>query len=31
MCFSAAASFVTAGITGVVGIAALTRAREPRE
>ena len=31
MCFSASASFVTAGITGVLGIAALTRVREPRE
>ena len=31
MCFSASASFVTAGITGVIGIAALTRVREPRE
>ncbi len=31
MCFSAPASFVTAGITGVVGIAALVRVREPRE
>jgi hypothetical protein len=31
MCFSATASFVTAGITGAVGIAALSRARTPRE
>ena len=31
MCFSATASFVTAGITGAAGIAALSRAREPRE
>jgi hypothetical protein len=30
MCFSATASFVTAGITGVIGIVSLTRAR-PRE
>lgn len=31
MCFSAPASFVTAGITGVIGIAALVRVRAPRE
>ena len=31
MCFSATASFVAAGITAAVGIAALSRAREPRE
>ena len=31
MCFSATASFVTAGITGAVGIVALSRARGPRE
>ena len=31
MCFSATASFVTAGITGAAGIAALSRARTPRE
>lgn len=31
MCFSAAASFVTAVITGIVGVTALTRVREPRE
>jgi hypothetical protein len=31
MCFSAPASFVTAGITGVIGVAALTRVRAPRE
>lgn len=31
MCFSAPASFVTAGVTGVIGIAALTRVRGPRE
>lgn len=31
VCFSAPASFVTAGITGVVGIVALTRVNEPRE
>ena len=31
MCFSAPASFVTAGITGAIGIGALTRANEPRE
>lgn len=29
MCFSATASFVTAGVTGVIGVAALIRAREP--
>jgi hypothetical protein len=31
MCFSATASFVTAGVTGAVGVAALARAQEPRE
>ncbi len=31
MCFSATASFVTAGITGAVGILALTRIHSPRE
>ena len=31
MCFSATASFVTAAITGAVGITALNRARSPRE
>ena len=31
MCFSATASFVTAGITSAVGIVTLTRARGPRE
>lgn len=31
MCFSAPASFVTAGITGAVGVVALTRINEPRE
>jgi hypothetical protein len=31
MCFSAAASFVTAGVTGTIGIVSLTRAKEPRE
>ena len=31
MCFSASASFVTAGITGAIGIVALTRVKEPRE
>ena len=31
MCFSAPASFVTAGITGAIGIVALTRIDEPRE
>ena len=31
MCFSAPASFVTAGITGAIGIVALTRVNEPRE
>lgn len=31
MCFSAPASFVTAGITGAIGIVALTRVKEPRE
>ena len=30
MCFSAPASFVTAGITGAIGIVALTRVNEPR-
>ena len=31
MCFSAQASFVTAGITGAIGIVALTRINESRE
>jgi uncharacterized protein DUF6629 len=31
MCFSASASFVTAGITGVIGVVALTRVNGPRE
>jgi hypothetical protein len=31
MCFSAPASFVTAGITGTIGIVALSRVSEPRE
>src|SRR5689334_7720600 len=31
MCFSATASFVTAGITGAIGIVALTRVKGPRE
>lgn len=31
MCFSATASFVTAGVTGAIGIAALARAQGPRE
>ncbi len=31
MCFSAVASFVTAGVTGAIGIASLTRVNEPRE
>lgn len=31
MCFSALASFTTAGFTGVLGIASLARARGPRE
>jgi hypothetical protein len=31
MCFSAAASFVTAGVTGAIGAVALTRVNEPRE
>jgi len=31
MCFSASASFVTAAITGAIGIATLTRVNEPRE
>lgn len=31
MCFSPSASFVTAGITGAIGIVALSRANEPRE
>lgn len=31
MCFSATASFVTAGITGAIGIACLSRAAHPRE
>ena len=31
MCFSAQASFVTAAITGAIGIVSLTRVNEPRE
>jgi len=31
MCFSASASFVTAGITGVIGVVALTRVKSSRE
>jgi hypothetical protein len=31
MCFSAPASFVTAGVTGTIGIVALTRVKGPRE
>ena len=31
MCFSAPASFVTAGVTGAIGIVALTRVSEPRQ
>ena len=31
MCFSAPASFVTAAITGAIGIVTLTRVNEPRE
>src|SRR5579864_5420627 len=31
MCFSAPASFVTAGLTGAIGIIALTRVSEPRQ
>lgn len=31
MCFSALASFTTAGFTGLLGIAALARTREPRQ
>jgi hypothetical protein len=31
MCFSAPASFITAGITGAIGVVALTRINEPRE
>lgn len=31
MCFSAPASFVTAAITGAIGVVALTRINEPRE
>ena len=31
MCFSAQASFVTAGITGAIGVVALARANKPRE
>ena len=31
MCFSASASFVTAAITGAIGIVTLTRVNEPRE
>ena len=31
MCFSAPASFVAAGLTGIIGIIALTRVNEPRQ
>ena len=31
MCFSATASFVTAGVAGAIGMVSLTRANEPRE
>ncbi|MGA7808241.1 DUF6629 family protein [Bradyrhizobium sp.] len=31
MCFSAPASFVTAGLTGAIGVIALTRVSEPRQ
>jgi hypothetical protein len=31
MCFSASASFITAGITGTIGVVALTRIKGPRE
>lgn len=31
MCFSAGASFIAAGVTGAIGIAALTRVSQPRE
>ena len=31
MCFSATASFVTAGTTAIIGVVALTRANGPRE
>jgi hypothetical protein len=31
MCFSATASFVTAGLTGAVGMVAMSRANEPRD
>jgi len=31
MCFSATASFVAAGVTGAIGIAAMTRVSRPRE
>ena len=31
MCFSAAASFVTAGVTGAIGISSLSRTNGPRE
>jgi hypothetical protein len=31
VCFSASASFVTAGITGAIGVVALTRVKGPRE
>ncbi len=31
MCFSAVASFVTAGITGAIGVVALTQVKAPRE
>jgi hypothetical protein len=31
MCFSATASFATAGVTGVIGVVALTRVSDPRQ
>src|ERR1700683_2712445 len=31
MCFSATASFVTAGVTGAIGIVSLARVNDPRE
>lgn len=31
MCFSATASFITAGVTGAMGLAALAQTRDPRE
>jgi len=31
MCFSATASFVTAGLTGVIGIVSVSRTTEPRD